>query len=101
MRSVRLGRPTQKGGKSTRDCRAAIPRSATMTERDGWPEFTDDDVRRIVAWLPEEIDLRRRKLLPQILREWARVDLPEHFAREPVTAVRERRERLAQLGKVA
>ena len=66
-----------------------------------WPEFTDDDIRRIDAWLPEEVDPRRRKLLPQVLREWARSDIREHFAREPAAAARELRERLAQLGKIA
>jgi hypothetical protein len=68
----------------------------------GWPEFTGDDIRRIDAWLPEvEVDPRRRKLLPQILREWAMVDIREHFAWEPATAARARRVRLAQLGKFA
>jgi len=67
----------------------------------GWPEFTDDDIRHIRAWLPKQVDNRRLKLLPQILREWARADLPQHFGRDSPAAQRARRERLTRLGKIA
>jgi hypothetical protein len=79
---------------------AAGPARGLRGARD-WPEFTDDDIRHIDAWLPEEADPRRRKLLPQILREWAWVEIREYFAWEPAKAARERRGRLTQLGKIA
>jgi hypothetical protein len=66
-----------------------------------WPEFTDNDICQIRLWLPKEIDTQRFNLLPLILREWARVDLREHPAREPPATQRERRKRLKRLGKIA
>ena len=80
---------------------ASSKRAEALRGAAGWPEFTDDDIRHIRAWLPKEVDPRRRKLLPAILREWARVDLRERYARESLAAQRERRERLARLGKIA
>jgi hypothetical protein len=66
-----------------------------------WPEFSDNDIRRIAAWLPEGGDPRRHKLMPQIIREWAGVDLRQHFVTEPPAARRKRSERLTRLGNLA
>jgi hypothetical protein len=40
-------------------------------------------------------------LLPQILREWAHGDLPNHFSEESTATRRQRRARLAKVGKIA
>src|SRR5437016_4768497 len=45
-------------------------------------QFTDRDVRLIIASLPGQIDVRRRELFPRLLREWAARDLREHLSRE-------------------
>jgi hypothetical protein len=66
-----------------------------------WPEFSDNDIRHIAAWLPEGGDPRRHTLMPQIIREWAGVDLRLHFVTEPPAARRKRSERLTRLGKLA
>jgi hypothetical protein len=68
---------------------------------ESWLEFSDDDFRRIAAWLPEGGDPRRYKLMPQIIREWAGEDIRQHFVTEPPAARRKRSERLTRLGKLA
>jgi hypothetical protein len=80
---------------------ATLNRAEALLGAAGWPEFTDDNIQRIRSWLPEEVSARRLRLLPQILREWAKVDLREHFMRESSAAQRQRRERLTRLGNIA
>jgi hypothetical protein len=71
-----------------------------MAEK-SWPEFTDEYIRQIAAWLPEGVDPRQHELLPQIIREWASVDLRQHYAAGSPASIRGRRLRLAQLGRLA
>ena len=71
------------------------------TEAGDRPEFTDLEVKLIIASLPDEVVPGRLELFPQILREWARVYLPRHFLRESAATLRRRRARLAKVGKIA
>jgi hypothetical protein len=65
-----------------------------------WPQFTDREVELIAAALPDDVVPRRLELLPLILREWARVYLPHHFSGESAATRRQRRTRLAKVGKI-
>lgn len=65
------------------------------------PQFTDREIGLIKAVLPNDVDPRRLELLPQILREWARVDLPDHFSWESAASQRQRHARLTKVGKIA
>jgi hypothetical protein len=80
----------QKGRKAHSS--ASSKRAEALRGAAGWPEFADDHIRSIPG---------AANYLPAILREWARVDLREHFARESPAAQRVRRERLSRLGKIA
>jgi hypothetical protein len=53
-------------------------------------EFTDRDLKLIAASLPDLIDQRRLDLLPQILRDWGRTDLPMHLRLKPEPLERRR-----------
>jgi hypothetical protein len=66
-----------------------------------WPQFTDREVELIAAALPGDVVPRQLELLPQILREWARVDLTDHFSWESAATRQQRRARLAKVGKIA
>lgn len=50
-----------------------------MAIEDPVPEFTERDTGLIDLCLPETVDPRRRKLLPQILRDWSSNELFEHM----------------------
>jgi hypothetical protein len=61
-----------------------------MEQSDRTPIFTDAVLKSIADSLPEPLNDRRRKLLPQVLREWCRTDLREHLSREPRAAMQAR-----------
>ena len=62
------------------------------------PAFTPREVELIIRSLPEGLDQRRLKLLPKILREWARNDLPMNLSAIPAKT---RLARIKRLGKVS
>jgi hypothetical protein len=53
------------------------------------PDFTHKQVELITRSLPDRVDRQRLKLLPQILREWASVELRNHLE-APSTTDRKR-----------
>jgi hypothetical protein len=62
-------------------------------------EFTDRDVRLIIASLEGKIYARRRELLPMLLQEWAATDLQEHLTRESPERIAQRLERLEAIAQ--
>ena len=58
------------------------------------PKFTDDDIELVLKSLPREVNQRRRKLLPKILREWGQTELPSHLSLEPRAVTRKRIEKV-------
>ena len=46
------------------------------------PTFSDEDVRRIVNSLPASAKPQRVQAMEGILREWSRVELPNHLSRK-------------------
>jgi hypothetical protein len=62
-------------------------------------EFTDREMRLISGSLPAAVDRRRLDLLPQVLREWGREDLPMHLQHKP-ESVKRRRDRFWRLALV-
>jgi hypothetical protein len=62
------------------------------TTADPSVRFTDRDVRLIIASLPGQINVRRREMLPKLLREWAARDLREHLSREATERIAQRLE---------
>jgi hypothetical protein len=56
-------------------------------------DFSEKALRQVVAALPSTTPLERMKLLPPVLRAWAREDLREHLSRERRADVRERENR--------
>jgi hypothetical protein len=64
--------------------------------------FNASEVELVIHSLPNVVDHRRLKLLPKILREWARTDLPQHYlSTEPTKTKRERLERLRTVSDCA
>jgi hypothetical protein len=45
-------------------------------------EFTPEEIKTIADSLPEPVHEQCRRLLPEILREWARTDLSRHLSME-------------------
>src|SRR5262249_23947302 len=67
-------------------------------------EFTDPEIRLVIASLPDTADARRCELLPQILRDWGRLMPVTRLTpiwEEPPPLVSQRRKRLAKIGKAA
>jgi hypothetical protein len=62
------------------------------------PVFDDRIIRLIVLSLPEGGDPRRKELLPQVLRDWAKNELQAHLSQEPYAVIKERRERVKSVG---
>ena len=58
------------------------------------PGFTDREVNLIVRSLPKDILQPRIKLLPDILREWRRIDVTDHFSWESPEIIAKRRKRV-------
>jgi hypothetical protein len=56
--------------------------------------FSDEAVRAIIETLPANVTPERRKLLPQLLRDWVDHELPYRLYRENPANVRERQSRL-------
>jgi uncharacterized protein (DUF2236 family) len=46
------------------------------------PTFSDEDVRRIVDSLPASAKPQRVQAMEGILRQWSRVELPDHLSRK-------------------
>jgi|SRR5580700_5487869 hypothetical protein len=60
-------------------------------------EFTDRHVRLIRGSLPLGVDSERTKLLPRLLREWARVELRWWLSSIPLPALATQRQRLGRV----
>src|SRR4051812_22141748 len=58
-------------------------------QRNTWVKFTDTDIGLIVQTLPPGVDPARLELLPKVLQDWGRIDLPRHLSISP-RAFRER-----------
>jgi hypothetical protein len=59
-----------------------------MREDSGWGEsrsieFTSRDLRLIEKALPNNANQRRLRLLPDIIHDWVRIDLPRLFSMTP------------------
>lgn len=65
------------------------------------PSFTAQDIKLIGESLPNGINKQRLRLLPKILREWAKTDLPTHLSMPPAIVRRDRIERLKAVGDFA
>ncbi len=65
------------------------------------PEFTEQEIKLIVASLPVTAIKPRVKQLGKILREWCHTDLGDHWARETRAMLRARRKQLVTVGKRA
>jgi len=61
--------------------------------------FTDRELGLIALSLPKVINQQRRDLLPDILRDWGRTDLPGHLWQKP-EPIQERRQRRLRLERV-
>jgi hypothetical protein len=72
-----------------------------MTVENTTPQFDERAVEQIRASLPKGIDQRRLNLLPQLLDEWSRTNLREHFSRETRATSRKRYAQLTKVGKYA
>ena len=98
-------------GKATRGRRTRegppdwVPRIEFLNDLGGYAckpvDFTDRHVQLIAGSLPSGIDPERLKLLPSLLREWARVELRTWLLRIPPTALARQRERLEKVAKRA
>ncbi len=64
-------------------------------------EFNERDLSLITLALPADCDPHRLELLPRILAEWGRTDLPEHLKLEPPSESASRNSRLATVAKKA
>jgi hypothetical protein len=62
------------------------------------PAFNTREVELIIQSLPKRVDQRRLKLLPKILNEWVKTDLPLHLSTIPTKT---RLARIKRLGKVS
>jgi hypothetical protein len=62
-------------------------------------DFSDKALKEALAALPPRTPLERMKLLPPVLRAWARKDLREHLSREGRAVVRKRGARLQSIKK--
>jgi hypothetical protein len=76
------------------------PAEGPMAGGDTAPEFTDQDVRAIANSLPDTVDPRRLKLLPDILYDWSSNDLREHLQRAH-RGIPERHRAVVAVGKRA
>jgi hypothetical protein len=56
----------------------------------GTIRFAAPDVDQIIQSLPNGIAQKRLKLLPKILREWSRTELPRHLSLESLKIIRDR-----------
>ena len=63
--------------------------------------FSDDVVTSLSCSLPEPICERRRELLPQMLREWGRTDLPRWLSLDTRAAARARIKRVERVRNCA
>jgi hypothetical protein len=64
------------------------------------PVFAENELRRVMAALPANVGRQGRARVRFVLREWARVDLPNHLQRMALSqpeAARARRKRLMAL----
>jgi hypothetical protein len=61
---------------------------------DTFNTFSNDELKRIEASLPNGVDHRRRQRLPRVMQEWARTDLREHLSRESQATRRARRQQV-------
>jgi hypothetical protein len=52
--------------------------------------FADLDVDQIIQSLPNGVAQKRLKLLPEILHEWGRTELPRHLSLESLKIIRDR-----------
>jgi hypothetical protein len=64
-------------------------------------KFTDRDLKLITKSLPPRVNARRCKLLPRILDDWCRHELPEHLFLESAADLRNRVKRLGAVRKCA
>ena len=86
---------------------AEVPRKGFMTQSsdtEGGADgeivrFTDRELRLITSSLPKVINQHRLDLLPDILRNWGRTDLPGHLRQKP-EPIQERRQRRLRLERV-
>jgi hypothetical protein len=65
------------------------------------PAFNLHEVELIFQSLPDEVDQRRLKLLPKILREWAKTDLPPKLLTEPAKTRQQRLKLLKAISNYA
>ena len=65
-------------------------RSSTEIDQRNAVEFTDRDLELIKRALPQNSDQRRLALLPDIIRDWGRIDLPKCFGLGPIRSRYER-----------
>jgi hypothetical protein len=63
--------------------------------------FSAQIIRRIDESLPDPVCDRRRKLLPQILREWSCIELQKHLSLDSRQTIHARIRRLEQIKKSA
>jgi hypothetical protein len=78
-------------------------RSDTGVNTSGLIDFTDRDLRFITDAVPHDANQKRIELLPDIIRDWSRTDLPRLFwhTPEPVEARKEHYRRLNQVETAA
>jgi hypothetical protein len=65
------------------------PMGEKVRPANGPVEFDDSDIELITQTLPQGVAQGRLELLPQILHEWGRTDVPRHLSVSP-RAIRER-----------
>src|SRR6266699_6046381 len=65
------------------------------------PNFSDQALRLILERLPDNIDARRRELLPRVLNEWSKHDLQISLSRPDPVAIKKKIVRLRKVVKHA
>jgi hypothetical protein len=63
--------------------------------------FSAQNIRDIADALPKPVCERRRELLPQIIGEWGRADLPRHLTMLPLKIIHARMRKAKQAGQHA
>jgi len=72
-----------------------------MTMNDVVSDFSAQAIKSFAAALPEPVCERRREVLPQILREWNRIDLRRYLPLEKPITRRERFKKIQEVRKRA